>query len=209
MHPSPRVKICGLTSVEQALAVAAAGADAIGLVFYAKSLRYVTPSLAADISQSLPPFIQKVGLFVNESASVIYTLLDNVYLDVLQFHGEESADFCRQFKKPYIKTLHVSASVNLEKAMNLYPDASAFLLDVFDKKAYGGTGRTFNWNLFPEKSTKPLILAGGLSPVNVVDAINKCQPYAVDTSSGVEITPGDKSLKLVQQFVEQVKSGKQ
>ncbi len=201
----PRVKICGLTQVKQAVEVSLAGADAIGLVFYPKSPRYVSPELASNISQALPPFVQRVGLFVNAEAEAIHELLETVYLDVLQFHGSESPEFCRQFKKPYIKTLAVDESFDMKAAEAAYGDAQAFLLDIHDPVKFGGTGNQFDWNLFPAQSIKPLILAGGLDPQNVAAAVKQCSPYAVDVSSGVEKSKGDKSIDLVRAFIEHAK----
>lgn len=204
MH-SPRVKICGLNNVDDALMSCAAGADAIGLVFYAKSKRFVTLEAAATIADAIPPFVQRVGLFVNADVSEVKRTLQTVELDLLQFHGDEDNAYCAQFSRPFIKALRMKPNMDVAKAMQAYPDARAFLLDSYTPGIPGGTGETFNWQSFPKNAPKPLILAGGLNASNVQQAISICQPYAVDVSGGVEMSPGKKSTDKVKAFIQQAK----
>lgn len=205
MKPSVRVKICGLTSVEDALFACESGADAIGLVFYAKSARAVSIEQAAEIARSLPPFVQAVALFVNECAEKINAVLNTVEIDILQFHGDEDCAFCESFSHPYIKALRMKPGLDIQAAMAAYPSAKGFLLDTYTAGIPGGTGETFNWQEFPEASAKPLILAGGLNQENVQEAMRVCQPYAVDVSGGVEALPGIKSQEKVQAFISNAK----
>ena len=158
-----RIKICGITRVEDALAAAAAGADAIGLVFYAPSPRAVSAVQARQIISALPPFVTSVGLFVNASAQEVKAVLAEVPLDVLQFHGDEPADFCKQFGRPYLKALRVRAGDDLNALAAQWPDASGILLDSYKAGVPGGTGEIFDWSLIPAERTWPLVLAGGNS----------------------------------------------
>ncbi|MCY4046034.1 MAG: phosphoribosylanthranilate isomerase [Cellvibrionales bacterium] len=201
-----RVKVCGVTSVDQAQAIVDAGIDAIGLVFYTKSPRAVDIDTAKAICQSLPPFVQKVGLFVNPERGEVHAILDEVSLDILQFHGDETDEFCRQFGRAYMKALPVKDRESIEKNMHAFPGAVGLLLDAYQPDLYGGTGQQFNWDDFPKHSDKPLILAGGLDADNVAQAIVTCHPYAVDVSSGVEVSKGIKSLEKVHAFVKAVNS---
>lgn len=188
-----RVKICGITSIEDAHNVAAAGADAIGFVFYEKSTRYVTPEQAAEISNSLPPFISSVALFMNADAEQVNDTLNKVNLDLLQFHGTESPEFCRSFNKPYIKAVGIDGLQDFIAYADQYHDALGILIDSHALGEAGGTGKTFNWQLLPKNYSKPIILAGGLNPDNVAEAIHQTSVYAVDLSGGVESSPGIKS----------------
>lgn len=203
-----RIKICGITSVDDAIAVANAGADAIGLVFYAKSLRLVDLRTASDIAKAVGPLVTTVGLFVNATASEVESVLNKVPLHVLQFHGDEDANYCQQFKRPFLKALRVKANdtaADVSEAIKGFPNAAAILLDTYSKGVAGGTGETFNWNSVPQDSNTSLILAGGLNQNNVADAIKITRPYAVDVSSGVEREPGKKDIVKVKQFIEQVR----
>ena len=200
-----RVKICGLTNVADALISCAAGADAIGLVFYAKSSRAVTPEQAVEIVRHLPPFVQSVGLFVNESVETVQSVLNVVKMDLLQFHGDEDSDYCASFSRPYIKAIRMKPGIDLLAVMASYPGARGFLLDTYTPGIPGGTGESFNWNEFPDYSDKPVILAGGLNADNVASAIAQCQPYAVDVSGGVEASPGLKSKDKVSAFIRHAK----
>ncbi|CAA0107370.1 N-(5'-phosphoribosyl)anthranilate isomerase [BD1-7 clade bacterium] len=204
--PVARVKICGLTDENAARMAASAGADAIGLVFYPPSKRYVTTSQAASIASAIPPFVQRVGLFVNETKEAVERIKDTVQLDLLQFQGGESPEYCESFNFPYIKALQMKPGVDITESFKAFPNARAFLLDTYHPDQHGGIGETFNWDEFPDYSDKPLILAGGLNPDNVQDAIKACQPYAVDVSSGVESGPGIKSTEKMQAFVRSAKS---
>jgi len=199
-----RVKICGITSVNDALCAVAQGADAIGLVFYAPSPRNVSIELARAIVKSLPPFISVVGLFVNAKKSEIDAVLADVKLDILQFHGDETADACEQYNLPYLKAIRVKISTNLLQCCDEFISAQALLLDAYSDTAYGGTGQVFDWKLIPPNLPKPIILAGGLTPDNVSQAIRIVHPYAVDVSGGVEQTKGIKSESKIEAFMRAV-----
>ena len=190
-----RVKICGITRIEDALTVAMSGADAVGFVFFEKSPRHVSIENAARLAAALPPFISVVGLFVNASAEVVYEVLSAVPLDVLQFHGDETPEYCGQFHKPYLKAIRVKTGVDLLQCAALYGQAQGLLLDAHVEGIPGGTGAVFDWTLIPKGLTLPLILSGGLDAENVAGAIENVQPYAVDVSSGVEAGKGINTLK--------------
>jgi phosphoribosylanthranilate isomerase len=201
------IKICGLTSVENALEVAESGVSAIGLVFYPESPRNVSLDIAKNITESLPPFVSAVGLFVNPSLEEVFRILESVDLHVLQFHGEENAEFCSKFRKPYLKAINVSAEVDLVEYAKAYEGASGLLLDTFSEKVRGGTGETFDWDLVPTELDVPIVLAGGLRSDNVAAAIDRVRPWAVDVSSGVEGTQkGVKDPALVRDFIDEVKN---
>lgn len=199
-----RVKICGLTEESDLIHACAAGADAVGFVFYEPSNRFVDKGKAAKLSSATPPFVQRVGLFVNASKAYVNEVISAVELDLLQFHGEESAEFCESFSLPYIKAIAAKENQNLVARMDQYPNARGFLIDTFIPGQPGGTGKTFNWDLFPSYH-KPLILAGGLTAENVKSAIDQLAPYAVDVSGGVEFKPGKKSDEHVTAFIHAVK----
>jgi phosphoribosylanthranilate isomerase len=200
-----RVKICGITRVEDAISAINAGADAIGLVFYAQSPRFVTIEQAQKIVAAIPPFVSVVGLFVNAPKAEIETVLSKVRLDILQFHGDESPSDCEQIKMPYYKAIRVKAGTNLLQYAVEFNSAKALLLDAFSETAFGGTGQTFDWNLIPKNMTKPIILAGGLSAENVAKAIQQVRPYAVDVSGGVESAKGSKDVAKIAAFMQAVK----
>jgi phosphoribosylanthranilate isomerase len=199
-----RSKICGITRVEDALAAVAAGADAIGLVFYAKSPRAVSPEQAAAIVQALPPFVTSVGLFVNMPRDQLQALLRQVPLDLLQFHGDESPADCEGYGRPYIKALRVRPDEDLAATIANYSGARGILLDTFVEGVPGGTGATFDWSLVPSDIAKPIILAGGLGASNVAAAIRQVRPYAVDVSGGVEASKGIKDANKIRVFVQAV-----
>lgn len=196
-----RVKICGITRVEDALAAAAAGADAIGLVFYAKSPRAVDVEQAREILAALPPFVTTVGLFVDAERSELERILASVPLDLLQFHGDESVQQCEMFGRPYIKALRVKAGDDIAAQVARYPSAQGILLDAYVEGVPGGTGEAFDWSLIPQALSKPLILAGGLRPDNVAEAVSRVRPYAVDVSGGVEASKGVKDVEKVGAFI--------
>ncbi|MCL9658815.1 phosphoribosylanthranilate isomerase [Pseudomonas protegens] len=200
-----RSKICGITRIEDALAAVAAGADAIGLVFYAKSPRAVSVQQARAIIAALPPFVTTVGLFVNASRCELGEILDAVPLDLLQFHGDESAADCEGYHRPYIKALRVKAGDDVAAACLAYPRASGILLDTYVEGVPGGTGEAFDWSLVPQGLSKPIILAGGLSAQNVAEAITRVRPYAVDVSGGVEQSKGIKDPAKIQAFMQAVR----
>jgi len=201
-----RVKMCGITRSQDGLAAAEAGADAIGLVFYAKSPRNVGLDQAASIVRSLPPFVSTVALFVNPQPSEVEAVLLKVRPDVLQFHGEESPEFCRSFGVPYLKAVRVRPQTDLLQFAAVYADAQGLLLDAWSEAGHGGTGERFDWNMIPETLPKPIILAGGLSPANVRHAIGLVHPWAVDVSSGIEIAKGIKDAALIAAFMKEVKN---
>ncbi len=199
-----RIKICGITRVQDGLAAAFAGADAIGLVFVERSPRFVDIERAHDICRALPPFVSRVGLFMNATEKNVCEVLDRVPLDWLQFHGQEQADFCRQFGLPWIKAIAMGDSDPPSAAA--FDQADALLLDSHGGHRMGGSGETFDWSRVPEMP-RPWILAGGLGPDNVGLACRQLRPDAVDVSSGVEVRPGVKSDKLMDQFIKAVKHG--
>ncbi len=200
-----KVKICGITSIEDGMAAVNAGADALGFVFYKASPRNVDVSQASEITRQLPPFVTKVALFVDESPSNIETVLRSCAIDCIQFHGDEDNEFCAQFGKPFLKALRVRSKELLDQQMASFPDASAFLLDAFVQGVPGGTGVSFDWTLYPKNSNIPVIVAGGLTPENVSDCVAQLQPYAVDVSGGVEASKGIKDHDKVRSFIEHAK----
>ena len=201
-----KIKICGFTNAENAQQAALAGIDAIGLNFYAKSPRHIDIDSAREIVAALPPFVNKVGLFVNANPSLIDEVLCEVALDTLQFHGDESPSDCAQYEMPFIKAIRVSPKLDLIKAANEYSQASALLLDTYQPDVYGGSGKSFDWSLANIELDLPIILAGGLTPDNVSVAINTAQPYAVDVSSGVESAKGLKDIDKIRAFISNVNS---
>lgn len=200
-----RSKICGITRIEDALAAAEAGADAIGFVFYAKSPRAVDVRQARAIIAELPPFVTTVGLFVNASRCELNEILEVVPLDLLQFHGDETPQDCEGYHRPWIKALRVRPGDDLEAACKLYAGARGILLDTYVAGVPGGTGEAFDWSLVPERLSKPIILAGGLSADNVGQAIVQVRPYAVDVSGGVEQAKGIKDAAKIEAFMRAVK----
>ncbi len=199
-----KIKICGITNIEDALFTAEAGADALGFVFYEKSPRYVHPEKVAKIVSELPPFVTTVGLFVNAAPDTIKQTMRMAGLGVVQLHGDESPDDCILNPYPVIKAVRVKDADSLTGIDN-YP-VSALLLDAWNDQHYGGTGEIFDWQLVKKQTGRiPLILAGGLKPENVAEAIRVVHPYAVDVSSGVEKSPGKKDHDKVRQFIQQVK----
>jgi len=190
-----RVKICGITREEDALAAAQGGVDAIGLVFYEHSPRHVGIAQAARLAAALPPFVTSVGLFVNAEAAFVREALASVPLDVLQFHGDESPEYCAQFGRPYLKAIRVKAGVDLLQCAAHFSTAKALLLDAHVEGIPGGTGATFDWSLIPKEMPLPVILSGGLDANNVAAAIKQVRPCAVDVSSGVEVSKGINTLK--------------
>ncbi|WP_020559672.1 phosphoribosylanthranilate isomerase [Thiofilum flexile] len=199
-----RVKVCGITSIADALMVSHAGADAIGLMFYAKSPRNLSLEQARAISHALPPFVTRVGLFLDAEPEFITTVLDQVTLDVVQFHGKESAEFCRAFGRPYIKALGMLEQNFYDLARD-YPDAQGLLVDSHAPGAAGGTGKTFDWTQLPHDYPQALILAGGLTANNVYQALKTTRVYAIDVSSGVESAPGVKDPIKVTALLNEVK----
>lgn len=208
-----RVKICGITRLEDGLAAARAGADAIGFVFWAGTPRRVAIEQARDIASAMPPFLQRVGLFVDPSAAEVQAVLDEVPLELLQFHGGEPADLCRAFGRPYLKAFAVGNDAGLLESLSLYGDAAGWLFDSPPRDGRpGGTGRAFDWSRVPATLARPLVLSGGLDAANVGDAIRRLRPWAVDVSSGVEARgddgrprPGIKDAERIAAFIEEVR----
>lgn len=199
-----RVKICGFTSAEQAAFAAHAGTDAIGLVFYPPSPRYVSISKAQEIVAALPAFTTVVALFVDATEDQIRDVLDQVPIDLLQFHGDEPAESCRLYAKPYIKAIRMRANTDIETLCTEYHDAAGLLLDAYHAQTKGGTGERFDWDLIPHHCALPIILAGGLGVNNARDAIERIKPYALDVSSGVEAAKGIKDNNKIAAFLTEV-----
>jgi phosphoribosylanthranilate isomerase len=199
-----RAKICGITSLEDANQAIEAGADALGFVFYRSSPRYITPQLAAYICNKLPPFISRVGLFVDAERTEIKLICDEVGLDLLQFHGSEQESDCIDFGISFIKAIRIRTSQDYTSAVKNYPLAKAILVDTYKHGIPGGTGERFDWSLLPKEREKPLILAGGLNEKNIFQAIQSVRPYAVDVSGGVEQEKGKKNHRTVIQFLNEV-----
>jgi phosphoribosylanthranilate isomerase len=200
-----RIKICGITRAQDLHAAASSGADAIGLVFYEKSPRHVSVQQAVQLAHSAPPFITAVGLFVSPTVDYVREVLVKVPLDVLQFHGEETPEFCAQFGRPYLKAIRVKAGVDLIQCASRYAGAQGLLLDAYVEGMQGGTGESFDWALIPHDLPLPVILSGGLHAGNVATAIRQVRPYAVDVSSGVEAAKGIKDAAKVAAFINEVK----
>ncbi|HEY2330122.1 MAG TPA: phosphoribosylanthranilate isomerase [Verrucomicrobiae bacterium] len=203
---STRVKICGITSIADGLVAAEAGADMIGLMFYDGSPRHITLPQAVEISRALPPFVLRVGVFVNPEVEFVTRAIGECGLNLLQFHGDEPSEFCTQFGVMSLKAVRVRDAESLKTLENFHADA--FLLDAYSKAGLGGTGEKFNWDLAIEaqKFGKPIFLAGGLTPENVAGAVKKVRPFAVDVSSGVESAPGKKDAAKVRAFIGAVRS---
>ena len=204
MSSRTRVKICGITRREDALAAAEAGADAIGLVFFADSPRAVSIAQAQQITNDLPPFVSVVALFVDAEPSYIDKVLSEVPIDCVQFHGSELPEQCERYNKPFYKALRMDPDCDPIAFSNTYGNGNAILLDAYDAKAQGGTGETFDWTRIPSTLSKPLILAGGLDVANVAAAVKQVQPFAVDVSSGVESAKGIKDKQKIREFIQQV-----
>ncbi len=200
-----RVKICGITRSEDLHAACAAGADALGFVFYAKSPRCLVIEQAAELLAQLPPFVQSVGLFVDAEPAFVEAVLKSVPLDLLQFHGNETPDQCKSFGRPYLKAVRMKVGTDLVEYCADFHDARALLLDAYVPGVPGGTGERFDWDLIQSDLPKPIVLSGGLNPDNVALAVQKVRPWAVDVSSGVETSPGQKNPAKVAAFIERAK----
>ena len=199
-----RIKICGITRPQDGQDAARLGADAIGLVFYAPSPRAVTIEQAKAICDALPPFVTRVGLFVNADRSEINKVLADVPLDLLQFHGDETPADCEGFKRPYIKALRMAPEIDVVAEAEAYQSAAGILLDSYETGLAGGTGQTFDWQRVPSEVKQLIILAGGLNPQNVGEAIKRVRPYAVDVSGGVEAVKGIKDKDKMTAFINEV-----
>lgn len=199
-----RVKICGITRPQDAQAVAAAGADSIGLVFYQKSSRNVSIQQALKIVAGLPPFIAVTGLFLDANRAFIREVIEQLPLTLLQFHGDESPADCRGYGLPYLKAIGMQENTQVKAYAENYADSAGFLLDSHAQGAAGGTGETFNWNQFPQDLEQRAILAGGLNPDNIAAAIEAANPWGVDLSSGVESSPGIKDVAKIEALMKEV-----
>ncbi|MDP2171285.1 MAG: phosphoribosylanthranilate isomerase [Rhodocyclaceae bacterium] len=204
MHRT-RIKICGITRAIDLDAALGAGVDAVGFVFYPPSPRALSLELAAALARRVPPFVTRVGLFVNAESSSVRETLAAVPVDLLQFHGEEDAKYCEQFGLPYLKAARVRPQLDLLEFARAYPTAQGLLLDAW-VEAYGGIGQSFDWSLIPQELPLPLVLSGGLHAGNVAEAVTKIRPWAVDVSSGVEVAKGIKDAEKIAAFVAAVKT---
>jgi phosphoribosylanthranilate isomerase len=200
------IKICGMTRVEDALVAARCGVHAIGLVFHKPSPRYVAPARAKEIVRALPPFITAVGLFVDADADTVRAVMSETRINLLQFHGDETPQYCRQFGAPYLKALRMRPGADLLQYARDYGDAQGLLLDAYMKGVPGGTGTTFDWSLIPRNLPLPVVLSGGLTPENVTAAIRAVRPWAVDVSSGVEASKGIKDAAKIAAFISGVRN---
>lgn len=200
-----KIKICGITNLEDAVTAVEAGVDALGFVFCAASPRHVFPEQATEIIRNLPPFVQTVGLFVNEDAATVNTTADQCGLDIVQLHGEETPEYCGSIRRRIIKAFRVKDLTTLEMLREYH--VAGYLLDAWSPAAHGGTGKTFNWEIAAEavRRNRRIILAGGLTPENVAESIRQVHPYGVDVSSGVESVPGHKDAAKIRQFIDMAK----
>jgi phosphoribosylanthranilate isomerase len=205
MNARTRVKICGITRVEDALAAAGAGADAIGLIFYRPSPRYVTPAQARTIVSSLPPFVTPVAVFVNPAPAEVEDAI-GAGAGMLQFHGDETPEFCAGFGRPYIKAARTRPGMDLLEYLSPHASARAWMLDAYHDELWGGTGGAFDWSLVPVRAARPIILSGGLTVANVGDAVRRVRPYGVDVSTGVESSKGVKDAERIAAFVAGVRN---
>lgn len=196
-----RIKICGITRPEDAEAAAAHGADAIGMVFYRPSPRYVTVERAQRIVAAAPAFVATVAVFVNPTRDEVEAVIRECGVTLLQFHGDESPDFCEGFPRPYIKAARIRPGLDLLKYLSPHAVAMAWMLDAFHEDLWGGTGGAFDWSLVPRDAPKPVILSGGLTAANVADAVRRVRPYAVDVSTGVEASKGVKDPAKIAAFI--------
>ncbi len=199
-----RVKFCGITRIDDALEAAALGVDAVGFVFTRQSKRYIELENACAIRAALPPFVACVALFMDDDATWVSEVLKKLVPNYLQFHGREDADYCDGFASPYFKAIAMGAAQDAATFAAQYPRAAGFLLDSHAVGAAGGSGETFDWTRVPRDINRPLLLAGGLTPFNVADAIRQVQPYGVDVSSGIEAAPGIKDSQKMRKFIEEV-----
>ena len=204
-----RIKICGVTRAQDAQVSAASGADAIGLVFYPRSSRAVTVDQAADIVAVVPPFVSVVALFVDEPIASIERIISALPIDVIQFHGDESPEFCQQFGRPWIKALRIKPGLDVLEECQRFSKARGVLLDSWQADMPGGTGKAFDWRLASHSLPMPVVLAGGLTQDNVGDGIRALHPAAVDVSGGVEVSPGLKDAKKIRQFIAAVRAADQ
>lgn len=196
--------MCGMTRSEDIEHAIRLGVDAVGLIFYPKSARNVSLEKARILVNNIPAFVDIVAVMVNPQQSFVQQIIDEIPVQLLQFHGEETSEFCGQFNKPFIKAIHPKTTMQIQQSIDEFIDARAILLDTPSDKEKGGTGLTFDWKIIPGNLSKPYILAGGLNESNVLDAINVCRPYAVDVCSGIEALPGVKDHLKMSQFIKAI-----
>ena len=201
-----RIKFCGMTNHQDVQRAIDLGIDALGFVFIEESPRYLTIQQAQELLEKVPPFVVKVGLFMNSASEHISDVVKNVRLDLLQFHGDEDEEFCLQFQYPYLKAVPMRTTTSVSDFCLNFPSATGFVLDSHAMGKMGGSGQTFEWSKVPKNLTKPIILAGGLNPDNVATAIHSVQPYAVDVSSGIEASKGIKDPAKMEHFIKEVRS---
>ncbi|WP_454783083.1 phosphoribosylanthranilate isomerase [Legionella sp. WA2022007384] len=199
-----RVKMCGMTRSEDVAHAINLGVDAIGLIFYPKSARYVSIDQAKVLLKDLPAFVNSVAVLVNPERDLVHQIVEELPIQLLQFHGDESAEFCEQFNMPFIKAIHCNSATYIHQAAQDFATARALLLDTPSEVARGGTGCAFDWKIIPQKLEKPYILAGGLDEFNVLEAIKSCHPYAVDLCSGIEVSPGIKDHGKMSRFMQKL-----
>ena len=207
LRPRTRVKICGITKLSDALSISDQGADSIGLVFHPKSPRFIGLDAAREICDAMPPFVTITALFMDENVEWITEVLSTINPDCLQFHGAETEPDCARWNQPYIKSISMGSAVDVKAYAKQYLSAQGFLFDSNAAGRQGGSGDTFDWSKIPLSFDRPLVLAGGLNPVNVADAVSQVRPWGVDVSSGVEISKGVKDLNLINQFFQEVRRG--
>lgn len=206
MNKRTRIKFCGITRESDAVAAVDLGVDALGFVFHQASPRYIAPLLAAQIIRALPPFVAAVGLFVDAALEQVREIVSQTGLSVVQFHGDESPEYCAEYAQPYLKVVRVVDRHSVAQAERRYTAAQALLLDTYHPQLAGGTGEVFDWDLIPRTRTRPIILAGGLNAQNVARAIRAAAPFAVDVSGGIEAAKGLKDIVKMQLFVSEVNS---
>ncbi|CAM2995713.1 N-(5'-phosphoribosyl)anthranilate isomerase [Legionella steigerwaltii] len=199
-----RVKMCGMTRSEDIAHAINLGVDAIGLIFYPKSTRCVSIEHAKVLLKELPAFVDSVAVLVNPEQELVYKIIEELPIQLLQFHGDETVEFCQQFKKPYIKAIHADSAEHIHQTARNFVSAHALLLDTPSKTVRGGTGCAFDWNIIPQRVEKPYILAGGLDEFNVLEAIKSCHPYALDLCSGIEMSPGVKDHGKMSRFMQKL-----
>lgn len=207
MNSRTRVKFCGMTRAEDIEAAVALGVDAVGIILYPKSSRSLPLSQAKEIAQSLSPMVSLVAVMVNPSRAEVEAAIEQLPLHYLQFHGNESADFCDAFNFPYFKAIQARDSCYILDQVQRYPKAEAMLLDTPSAQDFGGTGRCFDWSNVPQQCSKPIILAGGLSADSVAEAVRSVSPYALDLCSGIESQPGIKDIQKMQRFMHNLQKG--
>lgn len=196
--------MCGMTRSEDIACAVNLGVDAIGLVFYPKSTRFISIEQAKVLLSGLPAFVNSVAVLVNPEQDLVQKIIEQLPIQLLQFHGDESAEFCQQFKKPFIKAIHADSAEYIRQAEREFAMARALLLDTPSTSARGGTGLAFDWNVIPQEIAKPYILAGGIDESNVLKAIEVCHPYAVDLCSGIEASPGVKDHGKMSRFMQRL-----